>query len=320
MIFSPAAKNLFARNPNLSVNSILASGRSPSHHHVITKADVMAALLSPVSPAKDVKQVIAPQHIESAPISPIAAATAAAPTAPAPVVGPRSQAHRSHVDVPTTQMRKIIAKRLLESKLTLPHEYMKVEVEMDALLRTRAVFNEHSPTKASVNDFIIKAAAAALRSVPAANAYWTADAVKFHATVDVAFAAATPAGLVTPVIRNADKKPIPLIAKETKDLATRARANKLLPEEYSGGSISVSNLGMYDISEFIAVLNPPQAAILAIGSTQPKTVADAKGGLLQRNVMQIALSHDARVMDGELAAQFCATLKRLLETPSLIFM
>eukprot|EP00291_Cryptomonas_curvata_P027951 CAMPEP_0172208388 /NCGR_PEP_ID=MMETSP1050-20130122/34437_1 /TAXON_ID=233186 /ORGANISM="Cryptomonas curvata, Strain CCAP979/52" /LENGTH=316 /DNA_ID=CAMNT_0012887959 /DNA_START=68 /DNA_END=1015 /DNA_ORIENTATION=+ len=307
MIFSPAAKNLFARNPNLSVNSILASGRSPSHHHVITKADVMAALLSPVSPAKDVKQVIAPQHIESAPISPIAAATAAAPTAPAPVVGPRSQAHRSHVDVPTTQMRKIIAKRLLESKLTLPHEYMKVEVEMDALLRTRAVFNEHSPTKASVNDFIIKAA------------YWTADAVKFHATVDVAFAAATPAGLVTPVIRNADKKPIPLIAKETKDLATRARANKLLPEEYSGGSISVSNLGMYDISEFIAVLNPPQAAILAIGSTQPKTVADAKGGLLQRNVMQIALSHDARVMDGELAAQFCATLKRLLETPSLIF-
>ena len=171
------------------------------------------------------------------------------------------KAHRTHTDTPVTQMRKIIAKRLLESKLTLPHSYMAVEIEMDSLMATRAKFNQQNNTKVSVNDLVIKAVAYALKTVPEANSYWTEEAVMFHPQVDVSFAAATPTGLITPVITNAGNKSILEISAEAKDMAARARANKLMPHEFSGGCTSVSNLGMFDISEFIAVLNPPQVLL-----------------------------------------------------------
>mmetsp|Transcript_2689 Transcript_2689/g.4314 ORF Transcript_2689/g.4314 Transcript_2689/m.4314 type:complete len:218 (-) Transcript_2689:193-846(-) len=217
-------------------------------------------------------------------------------------------------------MRKVIAKRLLESKMTTAHSYMAIEVEMDALIQTRSQFNEASGLKVSVNDFVIKAVAATLREVPEANAYWTEDSIKFNPTVDVAFAAATPAGLVTPVVKEAATKSIAQIATETKDMAGRARNNKLMPEEYQGGCTSVSNLGMFDISEFIAVLNPPQATIFAVGSTTAKAFPDGKGGIEARNVMRLSLSHDARVVDEAMAEKLCGTFKNMIEKPALMFM
>lgn len=230
------------------------------------------------------------------------------------------QAHRSHEDVPVTQMRKIIAKRLLESKMQMPHQYMTVEIEMDNLMKARQEYNERMGMKVSVNDFIIKAAASSLKMIPEANAFWTPDAIKFNSTIDVAFAAATPAGLVTPVVRAADKKSMAEIAAVTRDLAGRARANKLLPEEFMGGSLSVSNLGMFQMTEFVAVLNPPQCAIFAVGSTFPKAVPDGKGGVEARQVMMVTLSHDARVLDDELAKKLCTTFKSMVQTPALMFM
>ncbi|EKX48982.1 hypothetical protein GUITHDRAFT_162209 [Guillardia theta CCMP2712] len=217
-------------------------------------------------------------------------------------------------------MRKIIAKRLLESKLNLPHSYMTVEVEMDNLLELRKKFNDKNGSKVSVNDFVIKAVASALRSVPEANAYWTEDSIKFNQSVDVSFAAATPAGLITPVIRDADKKPILKVSAEAKDMAARARGNKLMPEEFTGGCTSVSNLGMYDITEFIAVLNPPQSTIFAVGSTTPKLVPSEKGGLKTKNVMKVSLTHDGRVVDGALAEKLCSIFKEAIESPAMMFM
>jgi len=217
-------------------------------------------------------------------------------------------------------MRKIIAKRLLESKLTLPHSYMAIEIEMDSLMATRAKFNKHNASKVSVNDLVIKAVAYALKAVPEANAYWTEDAIKFHPSIDVSFAAATPSGLITPVVRDAGNKAILAISAEAKDMASRARANKLMPEEFTGGCTSVSNLGMFDISEFIAVLNPPQSTIFAVGSTSAKAFPDGKGGVEARNVMRVSVTHDARVVDGAMAERLCAALKDGIENPALIFM
>jgi len=210
--------------------------------------------------------------------------------------------------------------RLMASNGVMCNMCRTVEIQMDKLIDSRVQYNEQMGTKVSVNDFIIKAAATALRLVPEANAYWTPDAIKYNSTIDVAFAAATPAGLVTPVVRSADKKSISQIASVTKDLATRARANKLLPEEFQGGSLSVSNLGMFQMTEFVAVLNPPQSAIFAIGSTIPKAVPDSKGGVEVSQIMMVTLSHDARVLDAELAKKLCTTLQSLIQTPALMFM
>jgi pyruvate dehydrogenase E2 component (dihydrolipoamide acetyltransferase) len=217
-------------------------------------------------------------------------------------------------------MRKIIAKRLLESKNELPHQYMTMEIDMDNLIKARADYNARSGNKVSVNDFIIKACASALEKVPEANAYWTPEALKFNSTIDVAFAAATPAGLVTPVVRDANKKSIAEIGKVTKDLAGRARDNKLMPEEFQGGSLSVSNLGMFAITEFVAVLNPPQSAIFAIGSTTAKTVMGPDGVVGTKQSMMVTLSHDARVLDAGLAKKLCTELQAMMQQPALMFM
>jgi pyruvate dehydrogenase E2 component (dihydrolipoamide acetyltransferase) len=216
-------------------------------------------------------------------------------------------------------MRKIIAKRLLESKVGLPHAYMCVEVEMDALMATRKVFNETFGAKVSVNDFVIKAVASTMRAVPEANAFWTEDSIKFNKTVDVAFAAATPGGLITPVVRDAADKSLLEVSAAAKDMAKRARENKLMPEEFAGGCCSVSNLGMFDISQFVAVLNPPQSTIFAVGSTVAKAFPDGKGGAVAKHVMRMTLSHDARVVDDALAEHVCAAFKERIETPAMMF-
>mmetsp|Transcript_38291 Transcript_38291/g.95885 ORF Transcript_38291/g.95885 Transcript_38291/m.95885 type:complete len:363 (+) Transcript_38291:28-1116(+) len=324
VLVAPSARILLASNSSLAIETLAkaALGRMPNGHTIVTKADVLVALgLAP--PDKAAREPATP-----APSPPPQAATAAPAAAVSPAASSpssarpsiRSKAHRSHEDIPTTQMRKIIAKRLLESKNQLPHQYMTVEIEMDNLIKARVAYNELSGTKVSVNDLIIKACASALQKVPEANAYWTPEALKFHPTIDVAFAAATPAGLVTPVVRGADKKSIAEIASATKDLAGRARENKLMPEEFQGGSLSVSNLGMFAITEFVAVLNPPQSAIFAVGSTVPKAVMGKDGVVETKQSMMVTLSHDARVMDAALAKKLCTTLQGLIQNPALIFM
>jgi len=212
-------------------------------------------------------------------------------------------------------MRKVIAKRLLESKQTVPHFYLTVECEVDALLAVRKDLNARSDAyKISVNDFVIRAMALALRKVPAANASWTDAATLQYNTVDVSVAVAVDGGLVTPVVRNADNKGLAQISEEMKDFAARARDGKLMPEEYQGGSFSISNLGMYGISDFSAIINPPQAGILAVGAGEQRPVVK-DGALAVATMMNCTMSCDHRVIDGAIGAELLGAFKGLIEDP-----
>jgi pyruvate dehydrogenase E2 component (dihydrolipoamide acetyltransferase) len=239
------------------------------------------------------------------------AAPAASTGAPAPAVTPGQE-------LPLSSMRKTIARRLTESKVQAPHFYVTVEIDMDAAAALREQIQRSEDTKVSFNDLIVKAAARALRKFPAVNASWGAEAISVHGDVHVGVAVAINDGLIVPVVRNADRKSILEISREVKDLATRARDRKLKPEEFSGGTFSISNLGMFDVTEFTAIINPPESAILAVGAV--KKVPVVKGDQLavgQR--MRVTLSSDHRVIDGALAAQFLAELRRLLENPVSLF-
>jgi pyruvate dehydrogenase E2 component (dihydrolipoamide acetyltransferase) len=219
-----------------------------------------------------------------------------------------------YVEKPHSAMRRVIARRLAESKQTVPHFYMSVDCAIDDLLKIRTVLNAKSESKISINDFVIRAAALALRQVPAANASWSDDAILLWQRVDVAVAVALDDGLITPIVKGADQKGLAQIAAETKDLAERARAGKLKLEEFQGGTFSVSNLGMYGIREFAAVINPPQACILAVGVGEQRPVV-RDGQLAVATVMTCTLSCDHRVVDGAVGAQLLAAFKKLIEDP-----
>jgi pyruvate dehydrogenase E2 component (dihydrolipoamide acetyltransferase) len=261
--------------------------------------------------------------------APKAAASAAAPAAASAPVAAMSDdkiraffAEGSYEVVPHDSMRKVIAKRLLESKLTVPHFYLTVDCELDALLALRTQINDGAPKdkdgkpayKLSVNDLVIKALALALRSVPDANVTWTEGAMLKHKSADVGVAVSIPGGLITPVIRNADAKSISAISNEMKDLAKRARDRKLKPEEYQGGATAVSNLGMFGVKEFAAIINPPHATILAVGAGEKRPVVK-DGQLAVATVMSATLSTDHRAVDGALGAEFLAAFKNLIEKP-----
>lgn len=232
------------------------------------------------------------------------------------------------VQVPNNSMRKVIARRLLESKQQVPHFYLTVEVEIDALMQARAQLNGLAEAKAgkegkaayklSVNDLVIKATALALRDKPNCNVSWYDDAIIQYNNVDVSVAVATDGGLITPIVRNADQKSLPQISNEMKDLAKRARENKLKPEEFQGGGFSISNLGMYGVKTFQAIINPPQACILAVGAGEPKLVM-RNGQVESINVMNLTLSVDHRAVDGALGAELLQLLKRYIEQPILMF-
>ena len=245
-----------------------------------------------------------------------APAPAPAPEAPRPAAAPPAAPEGAAVtEVPNSGMRKTIARRLAESKQTVPHFYLTVDCEIDALLDIRKDLNARAGGhKLSVNDFVVRAAALALRSVPEANATWTEAATLRYDTVDVAVAVAVDGGLVTPVVRNADAKGLAAISAEMADFAARARDGKLLPEEYRGGGFSVSNLGMYGIREFAAVINPPQAGILAVGAGEQRPVVK-DGALAVATVMSCTLSGDHRVIDGAIGARFLAAFKGYAEDP-----
>ncbi|RAP63406.1 pyruvate dehydrogenase complex dihydrolipoamide acetyltransferase [Achromobacter sp. HZ01] len=246
----------------------------------------------------------------------VEAARERAPAAAPSPLAARPAARR----VPHTGMRRAIARRLTESKQNVPHFYLTVDCRMDALLALRAQANQGGAVKLSVNDFIVRAAALALREVPEVNASWHEDAVEYHAGADISVAVATDGGLVTPIVRDADVKPLSAIAGEIVELAARAKVNRLKPEEFTGGSLTVSNLGMYGIGQFAAIINPPQAAILAVGAAERRPVVDENGALAVASVMTVTLSADHRVVDGAVGARWLAALRKLLENPVRILL
>ncbi|KQW27619.1 branched-chain alpha-keto acid dehydrogenase subunit E2 [Rhizobium sp. Root274] len=274
----------------------------------------------------DVEKAVSTSGTKSAPAPAAAPATAAAP-APALAKGASEEAvlklfeAGSYDLVPHDGMRKTIAKRLQESKQTIPHFYVSVDCELDALLALRAQLNDAAPRKESaptyklsVNDMVIKALALALRDVPDANVSWTDSNMVKHKHADVGVAVSIPGGLITPIIRKAETKTLSAISNEMKDLGKRAKERKLKPEEYQGGTTAVSNMGMMGVKNFAAVVNPPHATILAIGAGEERVVVK-NGEMKVANVMTVTLSTDHRAVDGALGAELLGAFKRYIENP-----
>ena len=250
------------------------------------------------------------RDVEAADIPVSPAAASATPSAAGPAIQGDSRTE------PNSQMRKIITARLQESKATAPHFYLTVDCEIDTVLESRRQMNDRAPegVKISVNDLIIRAAAMALIKVPKANASWEGDNTRLFSHADIAMAVAVDGGLVTPVIWAAEQKGLAEIASISRDLATRARDGKLAPEEFSGGSFTISNLGMYGVREFAAVINPPQGAILAVGAGEQRPVVH-DGQLAVATVMTVTLSADHRVVDGAVGAEWLQAFKGFIEAP-----
>jgi pyruvate dehydrogenase E2 component (dihydrolipoamide acetyltransferase) len=247
--------------------------------------------------------------VEAAAQAPVAASIA--PPQPKPTA---TTSQADYEDIPHSNMRRTIARRLTESKSSIPHFYLTAQCRMDRLNDLRAQVNASASRKISVNDFIVKAVAAALRETPQMNVSWTETALRRYAQADISVAVATDAGLITPVVRGADSKSLSSISHEIADLAARARNGKLTPDEYQGGSFTISNLGMFGVQEFAAIINPPQAAILAVGATLPQPIVQ-DGVLGVAQVLTVTLSVDHRAVDGAIAAQWLATFKTMIENP-----
>ena len=311
---SPLARRL-AKEAGIALSAVAGSGP----HGRVVKSDVEAAVASggakAAAPAP-AASTAAPQAAAPAPAAPMAL-----PTGPSDEAVMKLFKPGSFDVVPHDSMRKVIARRLMESKLTIPHFYLTVDVSLDALLKLREEVNAAAPEvdgkpayKVSVNDFVIKALALALKRVPDANVSWTDGGMLKHKVADVGVAVSIPGGLITPVVRDADIKTLSVIANEMKDFAARARARKLKPEEYQGGSTAVSNLGMFGVKDFAAVINPPHATLLALGAGEKRPVV--KGDqVVVGTVMSATLSTDHRAVDGALGAELLAAFRTLIEKP-----
>jgi pyruvate dehydrogenase E2 component (dihydrolipoamide acetyltransferase) len=306
---SPLARRL-AKEAGLDLSAVQGTGP----HGRVVERDIKSAIAGGGAKAP------------AAPAQAPAARPAAAP-APAPAPGSSDEAIRklfapgSYEEIPHDGMRKTIARRLTESKQTIPHFYVTVDCELDALLALREQINKAAPVKdgkpaykLSVNDLVIKALAMALKAVPDANVSWTDGAMLKHKHADVGVAVSIPGGLITPVIRDACHKTLSAISNEMKDLAARARARKLKPEEYQGGTTAVSNLGMFGVKDFAAVINPPHATILAVGAGEQRAVV-RNGQLAVATVMSVTLSTDHRAVDGALGAELLQAFKNYVENP-----
>ncbi|SDA95628.1 pyruvate dehydrogenase complex dihydrolipoamide acetyltransferase [Mesorhizobium qingshengii] len=306
---SPLARRI-AKDAGVDVSAVTGTGP----HGRVVKADVDAAIAGGAKPG-----------VKAAPTG----APAAAPAAPVRAMSDdqvlKLFEQGSYELVPHDNMRKTIARRLVEAKTTIPHFYLTLDCELDALLALRTQINAAAPVKKtekgdvpayklSVNDMVIKAMALALKAVPDANASWTESAMVKHKHADVGVAVSIPGGLITPIIRKADEKTLSTISNEMKDLASRARSRKLKPEEYQGGTTAVSNLGMFGIRDFAAVINPPHATILAVGAGEERAVVK-NGEIRIATVMSVTLSTDHRAVDGALGAELLVAFKRLIENP-----
>ncbi|MCP2335939.1 dihydrolipoamide acetyltransferase family protein [Actinomadura rupiterrae] len=299
---SPLARRL-ARDHGLDLHTITGSGPGGR----IIRADIEAAIRGGATPAP-AAPAPAPAAAQPAP---------AAASAPKPAAAPQV-ADEDVERVPLNRFRKVAARRLVESKQNAPHFYLNRDVDAEALVAFRKTLNEAlAPAKVSVNDLIVKASARALREHPQVNTSYTEDALLVHKRVHVGVAVAVPDGLLVPVIKDADRKSVSQIGAETRELAGRARDGKLSPAEMTGGTFSVSNLGMFGVDSFSAVINPPEAAILAVGAVRDEPVVK-DGQVVPGKRMAITLSVDHRAADGATAAQFLARLAELLENPLLI--
>ncbi len=291
---SPLARRI-AADKGLDLGQVTGSGPKGR----IVKADVVDAVAQP-APA------------------PAAAAATPPPSSAGADQVKAMYGDREYEEVTLNGMRKIIAARLSEAKQTIPHFYLRRDIHLDALLKLRSQMNkglESRGIKLSVNDYIIKACAMALQDVPDCNAVWAGDRILKLKPSDVAVAVAIEGGLFTPVLKDSDTKTLSSLSTEMKDLASRARDKKLAPHEYQGGSFAISNLGMFGIQNFDAVINPPHGSILAVGAGEKKPVVGADGDLTVATVMSVTLSVDHRVIDGALGAQFLAAVKSYLEDP-----
>ena len=327
---APAPTPAAAPAPAASGSRVFAS---PLARRIAKDAGLDVALLQGSGPRgrvveRDVKAAIAGGTGKPAPA---AAASAAAPAAAlAKAAAPQGMSDDavkklfepgSYEEIPHDNMRKTIARRLTEAKSTIPHFYLSIDCELDALMALREQINKAAPVKdgkpgykVSVNDFIVKALAVALQRVPDANATWTDGAMLKHTRSDIGVAVSIPGGLITPVVRNAETKALSAISNEIKDMAGRAKVRKLKPEEYQGGTSAVSNLGMFGIKNFSAVINPPHATILAVGAGEKRVVV--KGGQpAVAEMMSVTLSTDHRAVDGALGAELLAAFKQLIENP-----
>lgn len=250
---------------------------------------------------------------------------------PAPVQQPIQQQQMlqmgmpEYTDIDVTKFKRVTAERLLESKQTIPHYYLTVECEVDKMLDMRASINgkaKDGEYKISVNDFVIKAAATALRKVPEVNAQWMGDKIRMFHSADISIAVQTDMGLITPIVKDADRKGLQEISHNVKELAGKAKENALAPEEFMGGTFTISNLGMFGVSNFSAIVNPPQAAILAVGTSEQRVVPDqeTESGFGTKTVMNVTMSCDHRVVDGAVGAQWLSEFKACLEDPINIIM
>ena len=319
---TPLARRL-AREAGIALSTV--SGTGP--YGRVVKADIDAALSSPLEGEVSAKRT---EGVTSEGTAQSSTAPAPSPVEPTPPDRPLADVLRlfeqgSYELVPHDNMRKTIARRLVEAKTTIPHFYLTLDCELDALLALRTQINAAAPVKKtdkgdapayklSVNDMVIKAMALALKAVPDANASWTESAMVKHKHADVGVAVSIPGGLITPIIRHADEKTLSTISNEMKDLASRARSRKLKPEEYQGGTTAVSNLGMFGIKDFAAVINPPHATILAVGAGEERAVVK-NGEIRIATVMSVTLSTDHRAVDGALGAELLVAFKRLIENP-----
>jgi pyruvate dehydrogenase E2 component (dihydrolipoamide acetyltransferase) len=299
---SPLARRM-AKQAGIDLSAVKGSGPNGR----IVKADLESQPAAKPAPAKEAAVQTAPPP--------------AAPAAPKPATAPQAQTITApHKKIPNSSMRKIIAKRLLESKQTVPHFYLTSNIEIDALLKLRADLNAKSAKdgpgafKLSVNDLIIKACAVALRRHPNVNSTYTEQDIIQYDDVDISVAVAIPDGLITPIIRKADQLGLAAISNAMKDLGARAKSGKLKPEEFQGGGFSISNLGMFGIPEFSAIINPPQSAILAVGAGEKRAVVK-NDAITIATIMTVTLSCDHRVVDGALGAEFLSTLKSIIEDP-----
>ncbi|WP_288939565.1 pyruvate dehydrogenase complex dihydrolipoamide acetyltransferase [uncultured Roseovarius sp.] len=299
---SPLARRI-AADKGLDLSGIKGSGP----HGRIVKADVEGASAAPAK-SESSAPAAAPQ-------------AAAAPSGPSGDAVAAMYQGREYEEIKLNGMRKTIAARLTEAKQTVPHFYLRRDIRLDALLKFRSQLNkqlEGRGVKLSVNDFIIKACALALQAVPAANAVWAGDKVLQLKPSDVAVAVAIEGGLFTPVLKDAEMKSLSALSAEMKDLAARARDRKLAPEEYQGGSFAISNLGMFGIDNFDAVINPPHGAILAVGAGVKKPIVGEDGELAVATVMSVTLSVDHRVIDGALGAELLQQIVGNLENPMVM--
>ncbi|SHL12784.1 pyruvate dehydrogenase complex dihydrolipoamide acetyltransferase [Hymenobacter psychrotolerans] len=303
ILASPLAKSI-AKDKGIDLSNVKGSGENGR----IISRDLETAQPA-AAPAAQPAPAAAPAEAPKAEAPKAEAAPAATPAAPAPAA-----AEGTYTDTPVSQMRKVIARRLSESLFTAPHFYLTMEIFMDRAMEVRTQLNTLSPVKLSFNDLVIKAAAVALKQHPAVNSSWLGDKIRQNKVVNIGVAVAVDEGLLVPVVRNADGKGLSTIATEVKELAGKAKSKKLQPAEWEGSTFTISNLGMFGIEEFTAIINPPDACILAVGGIK-QTAVVKDGELAIGNVMKVTLSCDHRVVDGATGAAFLQTLKSLLEDP-----